>query len=46
MLLIGPHYLFFWNYRFVSSHSGRRERNNVYLTNVALIAIAATLYAR
>jgi omega-6 fatty acid desaturase (delta-12 desaturase) len=36
---IGPHYIFlFWS-RFVGPHSGARERNNVYLTNVALYSL-------
>jgi len=43
MLLIGPQYLFIVSYRFVSRHSGRRERNNVYLTNIAAFVVAATL---
>jgi omega-6 fatty acid desaturase (delta-12 desaturase) len=43
MLLLGPQYLFLWTYRFVSKHSGHRERNNVYLTNAALFAIWAAL---
>jgi omega-6 fatty acid desaturase (delta-12 desaturase) len=43
MLLIGPQYLFILSNRFVSRHSGRRERNNVYLTNTAAFVVAATL---
>ena len=43
MLLIGPNYLFIWTHRFVGKHSGRRERNNVYLTNAALFTIWAIL---
>lgn len=43
MLLLGPLYLFLWNYRLIGKHSGRRERNNVYLTNTTLFAIWAGL---
>jgi omega-6 fatty acid desaturase (delta-12 desaturase) len=43
MLLIGPHYLFLWTHRFVGKHSGRRERNNVYLTNATLFTIWTSL---
>jgi acyl-lipid omega-6 desaturase (Delta-12 desaturase) len=43
MLLIGPLYLFLWTHRFVGKHSGRRERNNIYLTNAALFTIWASL---
>ncbi len=36
---IGPHYIFLWWHRFTGKHSGTRERNNLWLTNVALYAI-------
>jgi omega-6 fatty acid desaturase (delta-12 desaturase) len=36
---LGPHYIFVFWQRFVGRHSGKRERNNVYLTNVALFAL-------
>lgn len=43
LLLIGPQYIFLLWHRFVGKHSGRRERNNLYLTNAALFAIWAGL---
>jgi acyl-lipid omega-6 desaturase (Delta-12 desaturase) len=43
MLLIGPQYLFLWTHRLIGKHSGRRERNNVYLTNAVLFTIWAGL---
>jgi omega-6 fatty acid desaturase (delta-12 desaturase) len=43
LLLIGPHFIFQFIHRLVGKHSGRRERNNVYLTNVALFAVCAGL---
>lgn len=36
---VGPHYIFILCSRFVGNTSGRRERQGVYLTNVALFAI-------
>ncbi len=36
---IGPHYIFLFYQRFTGKHSGTRERNNLYLTNVALYSI-------
>ena len=38
MLLIGPTYVFGLCSRFVGKHSGKRERNNVYLTNAVILA--------
>lgn len=39
---IGPHYVFLFMSRFTGKHSGTRERNNLYLTNVALFALWGT----
>jgi acyl-lipid omega-6 desaturase (Delta-12 desaturase) len=39
MLVIGPQYIFLFRHRFTSKVSGRRERNNLYLTNLALLAV-------
>ncbi len=42
---IGPHYIFLLWHRFTGKHSGTRERNNLWLTNVALFAIwGAAIY--
>ena len=42
---IGPHYIFLWWQRFTGKHSGTRERNNLWLTNVALFSIwGAAIY--
>lgn len=42
---IGPHYIFLWYQRFTGKHSGTRERNNLWLTNVALFSIwGAAIY--
>ncbi len=38
MFLIGPAYIFLFCARFTGKHSGTRERNNVYLTNLGLLA--------
>lgn len=43
MLTIGPQFVFLIWQRFVGAHSGRRERRNVYLTNVVLAAIWTSL---
>lgn len=40
---IGPHYIFLFDVRFVSKHSGQRERRGVYLTNIALFTIWSLL---
>ena len=40
---IGPHYIFMFCSRFVGKHSGPRERQGVYLTNVALFALWGSL---
>lgn len=36
---IGPHYIFLFDVRFVGKNSGKRERQGVYLTNIALFTI-------
>lgn len=43
MFVIGPQYIFLLCARFTGKNSGRRERNNLYLTNVALLAIYSSL---
>ena len=43
MFTIGPQFVFLIWQRFVGAHSGRRERRNVYLTNVVLAAIWTSL---
>ena len=40
---IGPHYIFLLYSRFVGKQSGRRERQGVYLTNVALFTLWGSL---
>lgn len=40
---IGPHYIFMFCSRFVGKNSGPRERQGVYLTNIALFALWGTL---
>lgn len=43
---IGPHYIFLYFQRFTGKHSGIRERNNLYLTNIALYSLwAAAIWA-
>lgn len=44
MLLVGPQYIFLFSYRFTGKHSGRRERNNVYVTNLGLVALYGSLW--
>src|SRR5262245_53834835 len=39
LLGIGPHFVFLICQRFTGKTSGKRERNNVYLTNVSLAAL-------
>lgn len=39
----GPLILFLGGYRFVSGHGGKRERHNIYLTNLALLAICLVM---
>jgi acyl-lipid omega-6 desaturase (Delta-12 desaturase) len=43
MLVLGPHFIFLLCQRFTGKHSGKRERNNVYLTNIALALIYGVL---
>jgi len=43
MFVIGPQYIFLYNARFASKVSGQREKNNLYLTNVALFAIYGSM---
>src|SRR5262249_13362585 len=44
MLGIGPQYIFLLRHRFAGKHSGRRERNNLYLINLAILAIYGSLW--
>src|SRR5262245_11464054 len=44
MLGIGPHYIFLLTQRFPGKHSGRRERNNVYVTNLGLLVLYGFLW--
>lgn len=44
MLGIGPHYIFLFCQRFTGKHSGRRERNNVYVTNAGLAVLYGSLW--
>jgi omega-6 fatty acid desaturase (delta-12 desaturase) len=44
LLVIGPHYIFLFWQRFVGKHSGRRERNNVYLTNLGMLVLYGSLW--
>jgi acyl-lipid omega-6 desaturase (Delta-12 desaturase) len=44
MLGVGPHYIFLFLQRFTGKHSGRRERNNVYVTNLGLLAMYSSLW--
>jgi len=43
MLGVGPHFIFLFWQRFTGKQSGRRERNNVYVTNLGLLAIYRSL---
>jgi omega-6 fatty acid desaturase (delta-12 desaturase) len=43
LFLIGPLFLFFIQYRFVSPKAGLRERNSVYWTNLALLCWGGVL---
>ncbi|MGE0887427.1 MAG: fatty acid desaturase [Blastocatellales bacterium] len=43
MLVIGPIWTFVVSHRFVRKNSGRREARNVYLTDLALLAIWSSL---
>jgi acyl-lipid omega-6 desaturase (Delta-12 desaturase) len=44
MLGVGPHFIFLFLQRFTGKHSGRRERNNVYVTNLGLLAMYSSLW--
>ena len=44
LLVIGPQYIFLLRHRFTSKVSGRRERNNLYLTNLGLLAFYGSLW--
>jgi acyl-lipid omega-6 desaturase (Delta-12 desaturase) len=44
MLGVGPHFIFLFLQRFTGKHSGRRERNNVYVTNLGLLAMYGSLW--
>jgi omega-6 fatty acid desaturase (delta-12 desaturase) len=44
LLGVGPHFIFLFWQRFTGKHSGRRERNNVYVTNLGLLAIYGLLW--
>jgi len=44
MLGIGPQFIFLLRHRFAGKHSGRRERNNLYLTNLAILAVYGSLW--
>jgi acyl-lipid omega-6 desaturase (Delta-12 desaturase) len=43
MLVIGPQYIFLIRHRLTGPHSGRRERNNLYLINVCIYALYGSL---
>jgi omega-6 fatty acid desaturase (delta-12 desaturase) len=43
MFGIGPHYIFLFLSRFTGKHSGKRERNNVWLTNAGMAALYGSL---
>lgn len=43
MLGVGPQYIFLFLYRFASKVSGRRERNNLYLTNLGMFTLYGSL---
>jgi omega-6 fatty acid desaturase (delta-12 desaturase) len=43
LFLIGPHYIFLFWYRFTGKHSGKRERNNVWLTNAGMAALYGSI---
>jgi acyl-lipid omega-6 desaturase (Delta-12 desaturase) len=43
MLGIGPQYIFLVRHRFAGKHSGRRERNNLYLINLGILALHGSL---
>jgi omega-6 fatty acid desaturase (delta-12 desaturase) len=41
---VGPHFIFLFRHRFTSKVSGRRERNNLYLTNLGMLAVYGSLW--
>ncbi len=43
MLGIGPQYIFLLRHRFTGKHSGRRERNNLYLINLGIMTLYGSL---
>ena len=44
MLGVGPQYIFLFRHRFAGKHSGRRERNNLYLINLGILALYGSLW--
>jgi omega-6 fatty acid desaturase (delta-12 desaturase) len=44
MLLVGPQYIFLLRHRFAGKHSGRRERNNLYVINLGMMAFYGSLW--
>ncbi|MCI0390943.1 MAG: fatty acid desaturase [Acidobacteria bacterium] len=44
MLVIGPQYIFLVRHRFTGAQSGRRERNNLYLINLGILALYGSLW--
>jgi len=44
MLGVGPQYIFLISHRFAGKSSGRRERNNLYVTNLGILALYGSLW--
>jgi len=44
LLGVGPHFIFLLWHRFTGKHSGRRERNNVYVTNLGMLILYGSLW--
>jgi omega-6 fatty acid desaturase (delta-12 desaturase) len=44
MLGVGPQYIFVFVHRLAGKHSGRRERNNLYLINLGILALYGSLW--
>jgi omega-6 fatty acid desaturase (delta-12 desaturase) len=44
MLGVGPHFIFLLNHRFAGKNSGRRERNNIHVTNLGMLALYGSLW--
>jgi len=44
MLGVGPHFIFLLTHRFAGKHSGRRERNNLHMTNLGMLALYGSLW--